>query len=551
MHRRSPLAVAFAAAALAAELLASAPSGQAAQPNTNFIELSHRDTYAQYNDCWGYRDPNTGVEYAILGTTTGISIWNISDPFNPYETGFIKSTGSTSGWRDMDTYGDNLYSVSEGGGGLQIIDLSNPEAPDSIGKQGNFTAHTLWIDKDAGVAYCNGSGGAAAGFRAFDLATNPDTPTLITMWSSPYYHDIYVKDGKGYGCAIYNGGYFDILRLTNLPTVTVMGTATYASGFTHNAWPSDNGQYLFTTDEILGTGTVRVWDVSDTASVVPVTQFPVYANTCVHNVYIRSDTAWCSWYEEGVLAFDVTDPFSPVQIGSFDTGPDTTSPFGNYAGCWSVYPFLPSGVMVTSDIAQGMHLIAYADEIGTISGTVTDLITGDPIVNAAVRTPGFYNRTVLTNANGEYSATLPGGTLTVIATEATHSPDTSSVVILDGQTTDHDIVLTPIGTDVRPGEDAAGAASAAVRLEAPAPNPTRGGAAIAFELPRAERATLAVFDASGRRVRLLAAGALPAGRHALAWDGLDDAGRAVASGAFLLRLDVGSEHRTAKLVLAR
>ncbi len=520
----------------------------AAQPNTNFIELAHVDPYTQYNDCWGYRDPNTGDEYAILGTTTGISIWNVTDPFNPYETGFIRSTGNTSGWRDIDTYGDNIYSVTEGsGGGLQMIDISDPEAPDSLGKQGNFTAHTLWIDAATGVAYCMGTSFAfGAGFRAFSLA-NPDNPAFLVNWASPYYHDLHARNGVAYGAAIQNGGRFDILDVSSLPTVTLTTAVTYPNGFTHNVWPSDDGNHVFTTDELLGTGTVRVFDVSNTASVLEVAQFPVYANTCVHNVYVKGDTAYCSWYEEGILAFDVTDPTTPVQIGSFDTGPDTTGPFGGYIGCWAVYPFLPSGVIVTSDILQGMHLVTYADEIGTVSGTVTEEGSLLPLEGVEVRIPDFFNRRVITDANGNYSAVLPGGSHMVLASKSGYMTGSANVLVVDGGVTDQDFVLTQDPT----GIDGGAPASAVVRLSPAAPNPSRGETTFALDLPRPADLSLAVFDASGRRVRTLAAGAFPQGRHAVSWDGRDDAGRAVPSGAFFARLEAGDVRRSTKILLTR
>jgi choice-of-anchor B domain-containing protein len=547
-------AAAFALLALALAFSLSLPeSARAVQPNNNFIELAHVDAYAQYNDCWGYRDPNTGNEYAIIGTNTGTSILNITDPFNPYQTGFI--TGATSGWRDLETYLDNLYVVTEGsGGGLQVIDLSNPEAPAFVRTKGTFTAHTLQIDQDTGIIYCNGvNGGAlASSFRAFTTSPNPEDPTVIANRATPYFHDSFTKNGRLYGACINNGGRVDVLRITDMPAYSVMATITYPQGFpgTHNCWTSDDGNYLFTTDESLGSGTVRVFDVADTASILQVNQFPVWTNTCVHNVYVKNDTAWCAWYEEGVLVFDVTDPLNEVQIGSFDTGPDTTGPFGAYVGCWSVYPFLPSNVIVASDMVQGLYLLYYSEAIGTISGTVTDATTGDPIANAEVNVPDFFDRRVVTNANGNYSVVVPGGTHTVIGSAAGYDSDSESVSVADAEVVDHDIALNSQSTGVDPTAGSSGAA-ARVTLFPPSPNPARDATSLAFELPRGASVSLDVFDASGRRVRTLVDGALPAGRHAIVWDGHDDAGRAVASGAFVTRLSTGSEVRSAKLLLTR
>jgi FlgD Ig-like domain len=76
-----------------------------------------------------------------------------------------------------------------------------------------------------------------------------------------------------------------------------------------------------------------------------------------------------------------------------------------------------------------------------------------------------------------------------------------------------------------------------ITLGAARPNPARGLAVIPFTLPRSTEVTLAVFDPSGRRLRRLVAGALPAGSHEAMWDFRDDRGRAMPTGIYLVRLD--------------
>jgi hypothetical protein len=80
----------------------------------------------------------------------------------------------------------------------------------------------------------------------------------------------------------------------------------------------------------------------------------------------------------------------------------------------------------------------------------------------------------------------------------------------------------------------------ALRLSA-MPNPFLAGATIAFTLPAAEDAEVAVYDLSGRLVRALRQGRLPAGTQNIAWDGRDDDGRATAGGIYFVRLRAGAE----------
>ena len=84
------------------------------------------------------------------------------------------------------------------------------------------------------------------------------------------------------------------------------------------------------------------------------------------------------------------------------------------------------------------------------------------------------------------------------------------------------------------------------------PNPTSSSSRIDFVLPARTdgRITLGVFDAGGRRVRTLDR-SFASGLNEVVWDGTDDGGRAVRSGLYFYRLDVGEQHLTRRLVIAR
>ena len=74
------------------------------------------------NDCWGYVSPS-GREYAIMGLSNGTAFVEITDPSSPVIAGLI--TGPNSLWRCMKVYGAYCYAGSEGGGGVQVIDMTN------------------------------------------------------------------------------------------------------------------------------------------------------------------------------------------------------------------------------------------------------------------------------------------------------------------------------------------------------------------------------------------------------------------------------------------
>jgi len=100
------------------------------------------------------------------------------------------------------------------------------------------------------------------------------------------------------------------------------------------------------------------------------------------------------------------------------------------------------------------------------------------------------------------------------------------------------------GTDVAETPSAFG-------LEGAYPNPFNPKTNIEFALDVGGFATLRIFDSSGRLVRTLREGTLAAGPHSADWDGLDDAGHAVSSGLYLVRLSSGGRMDTSKLLLAK
>lgn len=74
---------------------------------------------------------------------------------------------------------------------------------------------------------------------------------------------------------------------------------------------------------------------------------------------------------------------------------------------------------------------------------------------------------------------------------------------------------------------------------------------ISYTLPRTSPISLKVYDAGGRLIKTLASGDAAAGEHSIKWDGTDDRGRMLSSGAYFARLTSGSEHRLRKIVLLR
>jgi choice-of-anchor B domain-containing protein len=410
----------------------------AAQTSYNMVLLKNLDDYPGGNDCWGYSA--NGVEIAIFGHETGTSFVDATDPENAVEV--FNLPGATSIWRDIKTYQNYAYIVTEGGGvgtGLQIVDLTDPLNPVHVTTYtaGGFTtAHNIWIDTAAGYAYACGANG---GTYVLDL-TNPTSPVEVDVFGAYYIHDLYVAGGRGYAGAISSGS-LRVMNTTNPANITTLASHFYSGAATHNAWPTSNGMFCATTDET-GGGHMKIWDVSNLSNITLASEFDTSTEKAIiHNVLIKDDMAYASWYTAGTRVVDLTDPTDPVEVGYYDTHP---APGGAFHGNWGVYPFRSDDVVYASDRQTGLYILRFTgDFAGTISGRVTDGQSLGAIAGATVQAAGA-PASLSTNGSGDYSGRVSGGTYEVITTKFGYGPDTTSVTIPPQGSVVNDVTLSPI-----------------------------------------------------------------------------------------------------------
>ncbi|MCR9245481.1 MAG: choice-of-anchor B family protein [bacterium] len=405
---------AFVAVGVAASLAAQ---------GTNCNLLGQFNNHGPFNDVWGYVAPN-GDEYALLGTTTGTVVVDVTDPANPVERGFFP--WASSGWRDIRTYGQYAYVGSEGGQGFQILSLTSPNAPSVVGVFGTndfSNSHNVCIDEGAGRLYLVGCN---TGTPVYDLTANPTNPPLLGFaygsGSSNYYHDLCVENGYGYGSMIYNGD-LRVMDVTTFPPTTLSDSNTPGS-FTHNAWPNAAGTVCVTTDEVSG-GVVKFWDISNKNNPQGLGQFTPNPGSIPHNAYIIGNLCHVSWYTEGYRCIDISNPNNPIEVASYDTWPGGS---GGFNGCWGCYPFLPSGHILLSDRSTGLYIVEptlttlavahtalpnTSNEDGpyTVDATVT---TNQTLTSATVHwrigSSGPFTATSMTPTGqpDQYAADLPG-----------------------------------------------------------------------------------------------------------------------------------------------
>lgn len=142
----------------------------------------------------------------------------------------------------------------------------------------------------------------------------------------------------------------------------------------------------------------------------------------------------------------------------------------------------------------------------------------------------------------DYTSPLPWSALDYVGVIVTNSRRAGGI-----QAYDLDVLDEPLST----GAPIVAALPDRLLQHAPRPNPTAGVATLRFALPRADRATVRILDVSGRVIRTLVDGALPAGAHEVRWDGRDAAGRPVAAGVYWSRVESGVEKSHQKVTVLR
>lgn len=420
----APLALGACAAILANTGIARA--------NENVTLRSNLDSYSEYADIWGYA--SGGVELALLCTTTGTSFVNVTNPTSPVEVKFIAGTPSI--WRDVKTWGQYAYIVNEDGGGLQIVNLTNPLNPVLVSNRTDWftTAHNIFIDQQTGYAYCVGAN-TAAGAVILNLA-NPTNPTFLANFTGYYIHDIYVEDGIAYAAAISNG-FLGILDVSNPLSIQQIASAPYSGSATHNTWLTGDGRYCLTTDET-GGGHVRVWDVQNLSAPAQVGSWvnPEEPNSSVHNVFVHDGLAYAAWYTAGLQILDISNPASPQRVGWYDTHPSSNG----FNGAWGVYPYAPSGNIYLSDIQRGLYVFTFTPSYGSVSGHITDDTSGLPIEGASIGVPSEGVSTT-TNEVGYYKINLDPGSYTVEISAFGYGSETLPVTVAAGVTENGDAAL--------------------------------------------------------------------------------------------------------------
>ena len=369
--------------------------------------VSDRTSAARGADIWGFIDLNTHRVYAIMGYSRGTAVYDVTDPENPLEIGFVDGQSTT--WRDIKVYqywnsSDarwNAYAyitADNANDGLFIIDLTElPHRISRVSYTSDFSAaHNVYLSRtdfstglsltgDSPILILAGSNRDDGRFRSYSL-NNARSPNFIARPGTPagqpgsdrlYMHDaasMLVTDGRkdsqcvnasaSQYCDVlfdFNESTLDIWDITNPASPVRLSRTPYGNaGYSHSGWWSEDQQYVFLQDELderdrgLVT-TLRAFSISDLRNPTLAGSWTGPTNAIDHNGFVRGNRYYMSNYARGLTILDITNPASPTQVGRFDSFPSGDGV--GFPGAWGTYPYLPSGNILISDIDSGLYVV--------------------------------------------------------------------------------------------------------------------------------------------------------------------------------------------------
>ena len=342
---------------------------------------------AEGSDVWGWTDPTTSKEYALIALTNSTAFVDVTNPLNPIFLGRLNSNAGTNFWRDIKVYNNYAFIVADGVGnhGMQVFDLSKLRNPPPNSIQ-NFTAdaiysgvgscHNIVINESEAVAYLVGCRSTNGGGPIFVDISNPLSPTLLGDYSlGGYSHDAQVVTYNGpdtdyIGKEIYVGSHGDtdevvILDVTDKSNVIPISNFTYPqTAYAHQGWFTEDQRYFILGDELdeqdFGFNTkTLVFDFQDLEN--PTLSSTYFGPTAAvdHNGYVKDNEYYLSNYRAGMRILDISNISSTTnaltETHFIDTFPSSDS--NSFDGVWSVYPYFSSGNIIISDIQRGLIIV--------------------------------------------------------------------------------------------------------------------------------------------------------------------------------------------------
>ncbi|KND02087.1 regulatory P domain-containing protein [Spizellomyces punctatus DAOM BR117] len=326
----------------------------------SFIPHTELGSQGNGNDIWGWTDPTTKREYAIIGQTDGTAFVDITSPSSPIFLGRLASNVNAKvPWRDIKVFKDHAFIVAD--------DSSNAHACREVGK-----THNIAINEETGFAYLVGSRTCNSGLHMVDINT-PAAPKFVGCASSDgYTHDVQVVNYKGPDSR-YRGR--EIAFASNEDTVTfwdvtdksspkiLSRTGYTGAAYTHQGWLTEDHQYFLVDDELdEKNGSDKhtktyIWDVRSLTAPKHIGTYSAPVTSIDHNLYIKGNYAYLANYGSGLRVLDISKVAQAKlqEVAYFDVTPEKNEAV--FEGSWSSYIYFPSGNIVVNSIERGFFVV--------------------------------------------------------------------------------------------------------------------------------------------------------------------------------------------------
>lgn len=405
-----------------------------------------------------YADGNIAVQGTY--SCKGALIYNIADSEHPTLAAHYNPTPSQQFLEAIVIGNRGYFGSGSGGAGVHIVDLTNPSSPVFLGMVnsanggGYNTIHEMMVFDQNGQRFLiENSNGTETPLRIINI-TNPAAPVFVRSITPPnprWVHAMHIRgnrmftSGWGSGTSATSRGRVEIFDISNIATQApvIIGAIDDPSGTggngnaLHSTWSSEDGNYLYSCREIgssdaASPGDVRVYDIRNPAvpllvKKVSMAQLGIVATT-PHNPVVKGNRLYVSWYEAGLIVFDITDPVDPKMIGQYDTWPAAIAPLtekekrilnnadprdvmcggimsargkliSGMNGLWAVFPFLGENKILIGDLATGLYVLDVSKK-----NKVSDF-DGDGRTDISKFSPTTHTWQIEKSSNGTVSST--------------------------------------------------------------------------------------------------------------------------------------------------
>lgn len=417
---------------------------------TNLTVIGHLDYDSlTLAGCWHYVDQEEN-EYALVGTSNGLSIVNLNEPTAPYEMFHVP--GLLNNWREVKTHGDYAYVCTEAAmSGITIVNLSHlPDSisyrtwtGDSLHPEAVLSAHTIAATDS--FLYIFGSKPLTDGAIICDLS-DPWNPEIVGTYTERYVHDGYIRNDTLWAGEIY-AGQCAMIDVSDKSAPVVLATQPTPAAFNHNTWLSDDSRTLYTTDE-RPWAPLAAYDISDLNNITLLdtyrpSQLP---DKEVHNVRVLRDFLINPSYGGQLTIVDGHKPDNLVEVAIASLGSSLV---------WDADPYLPSGVLFATAKNEGLFIFQpNYTRASYLEGVVRDSMSLQPIARATVR---ILNTQILdsTNVQGGFKTGYhtPGFYTVEVSAPGYYARSLEMVELKAGQITELEVHLQPdaTGTQVQWG----------------------------------------------------------------------------------------------------